>query len=256
MSARFLWEVSDLRRRLHDSALGEPGCVSAGERQAVRSPSGPAGEPSRGAWYPDWFADHVGDPPGLRRGFRHQQEQFRGAGHLSPIARRLDDLARELDQRQSEARESGRSAIKALTISMAPRRDQHQSQERNRVPRECVETGALERDQQFARAPDRWVASENRERDELGSSADHFAFSAFDPVEPPIPPARRMGQFNTRPPQSTIAPFTGAGLEAIAPIVKPELPLGARYTDRVSDDVGHPSDAARPRASRGGVRSH
>ena len=240
MKARFLWEMDDHRRRVDDRTREEPDCpyVSAGEwlEPAISPLSGPANEAARRASYPGWVPDDVGIPTGLRRGFAHQQEDVRGAGRLNPIARQLDELSRELDQRVSETRESGRAAIKALVISMAPERDQRRNQKLDRGPFERVETGALERGRKFAGAPYEWIASHSHERDKLGPPADHFSISAFDPVQPPIRSAR-MGLVNTRSPRSTIAPFARAGLEAVSPIVKPELPPRAWCKNQASDDA-------------------
>ncbi len=256
MKVRFLWEMDDHRRRVDDKAREKPGYpnVSAAERleQAVRRLSGPANEPVRGARYPG-VSDEFGIPRGLRRDV-HQQEHVRKPDRLDPIARRLDDLTRELDQRQNETRESGRAAIKALVISMTPERAPSRNQRPDRAPFDRVDTGVLDRDREFARPPYEWIRSQSHDRGEPGRAADHLSISAFDPVQPQIPSACHTGLIDTRPSWSSTAPFAGSGLEAVSQIVKPELPPRPRYMKQTFRRRWRTiRDVARFRAAGGGA---
>ncbi len=228
------------------------------------------------------------------RGSEQQEEELEDIEHLNSITRRLDELARELDEREGEATDAdiaafkhrlsalareidqrplpeteldetdgysdpparqidprashagdrvdfgkvgrcalpvappgprqnealavGLSAINALVNSMAPRRDPQQSQVSVHALHECVETGALERDQQFPTATERWLATSDREPGQAGSPEDRLRISASDRVLPPISSAPSVGAVNKRLPWSTMAPFAKAILAAILAI--------------------------------------
>jgi hypothetical protein len=54
----------------------------------------------------------AGDLPGLPPRFQYRRQEFRGAENLGSITRRVDELARELDQRQSRSTDAETTALK------------------------------------------------------------------------------------------------------------------------------------------------
>jgi hypothetical protein len=133
MKPEFQWHVSDAWQGAQDTADEVAHCSrrsvgkwlddaineQAGEAD-VTLPRVAADRPRLAAPLADWVSKPEGDPSRHWHVLRYQSGEF-GVAETSPI----DELARELDQRQSQALQAGLAAVKALVNSISQPSDKH-----------------------------------------------------------------------------------------------------------------------------------